>query len=304
MSRPTSDVPFQRDFAPPYGILEELSPLVARVMCRNPGPFTFRGTASYLIGRKRLAAIDPGPDDPQHLDRLIAAIAGRPVSHIFITHTHLDHSPLAHKLKALTGAKTAGYGAHGAGLPARGREGKVDLGGDLSFVPDVLLKDGEAIETEEWTIGAVFTPGHTHNHMSYALPRERALFPGDHVMAWSTSAIAPPDGNMGDYLRSLEKLLSRDDDIYWPTHGPPSLEPKRLTRALLAHRRMREAQVLRELKDGAKNLAQLVAAIYADVDPNLHAAAAQTLSAHLEHLIALGKVVQEQELKAQLFRLS
>jgi glyoxylase-like metal-dependent hydrolase (beta-lactamase superfamily II) len=303
MSQPIS-LPFEHDFAPPYGIAEELSPLVTRIMCRNPGPFTFRGTASYVIGRKTLAVIDPGPDDPQHLDALAAAIAGRPVAHIFVTHTHLDHSPLAARLKALTGAKTAGFGAHGAGLAAGERGVRLDSGSDLGFAPDIVLSDGEMIETSEWTVSAVFTPGHTSNHMSYALPNERALFTGDHVMTWSTSVVAPPDGNMGDYLRSLEKLIARQDEIYWPTHGPPCREPQRLVRALLAHRHMREAQILSELKNGARNVSQLVATIYADLDPPLHAAAAQTLRAHLRHLIEQGKAVRERGSEADLYRLS
>ena len=293
MPQPISSLPFERDFAPPYAIAEQLSPLIARVMCRNSGPFTFRGTASYVIGRKSLAVIDPGPDDARHLEALAAAIAGRPVTHIFITHTHLDHSPLAARLKALTGAKTAGFGAHGAGLPAGERDARLDLGSDLSFAPDIVLSDGETIETGEWTVGAVFTPGHTSNHMSYALANECVLFPGDHVMAWSTSVIAPPDGNMGDYLRSLEKLMARQDEIYWPTHGPPCREPQRLVGALLAHRHMREAQIVNELKKGPSSIPQLVATIYADVEPHLHGAAAQTLAAHLGHLIEQGKVVRE-----------
>jgi glyoxylase-like metal-dependent hydrolase (beta-lactamase superfamily II) len=304
MSQPIPSLPFERDFAPPYGIAEELSPLIARVLCRNPGPFTFRGTASYVIGRKTLAVIDPGPDDPQHLDALAAAIAGRPVTHIFITHTHLDHSPLAARLKALTGAKTAGFGPHGASLAAGDRDARLDLGSDLNFAPDIVLSDGEMIEAGEWAVGAVFTPGHTSNHMSYALAKEGALFPGDHVMAWSTSVVAPPDGNMGDYLRSLEKLIAREDEIYWPTHGPPRREPQRLVHALLAHRHIREAQILNELKKGPSTIPQLVAMIYADVDRHLYAAAAQTLAAHLGLLIEQGKAVREPGSTTDIYRLS
>jgi glyoxylase-like metal-dependent hydrolase (beta-lactamase superfamily II) len=303
MTEQASSPSFERNFAPPYGVAEGLSPLIGRVVCRNPGPFTFRGTASYLIGSKSLAVIDPGPDDSQHLEALLAAIGGRPVSHIFITHTHLDHSPLSAQLKAITGAKTAAFGAHGAGNKASSNIPKLDAGSDQDFAPDIELRDGDVVETGEWKIESVFTPGHTSNHMAYALIDEHALFPGDHVMAWSTSVVAPPDGNMGDYLKSLEKLLTREDEIYFPTHGPSRKEPQALVRALLAHRRMREGAILARLKEGAKDVSELVATIYAEVSPSLHAAAAQTTLAHLEHLIEQGKVVREAGCKYE-YRLS
>jgi glyoxylase-like metal-dependent hydrolase (beta-lactamase superfamily II) len=299
----SANLNFDRDFAPPYGVAEKVSPLISRVVCRNPGPFTFRGTASYVIGSKTLALIDPGPDDGQHLEALLSAIGGRPVSHIFVTHTHLDHSPLAARLKDITGARTAAFGAHGAGGKASDSAAKLDASSDPDFAPDIELRDGDIIETGEWRIGSVFTPGHTANHMAYALLSERALFPGDHVMAWSTSAIAPPDGNMGDYLKSLEKLLAREDEIYWPTHGPARKEPRALVRALIAHRRMRESAILARLKEGAKEVSELVTTIYAEVSPSLHAAAAQTTRAHLEHLTEQGKVVREAGAKDK-YRLS
>jgi glyoxylase-like metal-dependent hydrolase (beta-lactamase superfamily II) len=305
MSEQARDLSFDRDFTPPYGVEERLTPIIARVMCGNPGPFTFKGTASYLIGRKKLAVIDPGPDDSEHLTSLMAAIGGRPVSHILITHTHLDHSPLAARLKALTGAATAGFGPHGAGVAAR-RGVKLDMGSDPNFAPDIELRDGETIETEEWSLSAVFTPGHTSNHMCYALEEEKALFSGDHVMSWSTSVIAPPDGRMSDYMRSLDKLIERGDDMLWPTHGPPRKDPKPLVKALIAHRRMREGAILARLKDGAKDVSALIASIYADVDARLHAAAAQTTLAHLEHLIEQDKVEREPGAggKDDLYRLS
>jgi glyoxylase-like metal-dependent hydrolase (beta-lactamase superfamily II) len=294
---------FDRDFAPAYGIAEILTPLVSRVVCRNPGPFTFTGTASFILGRKTLAVIDPGPEDEAHLGALLRAIGDRQLLHIFITHTHLDHSPLARRLKALTGAQTVGYGGT-PGSSAGDGTIRLDASRDEHFTPDIALKDGETIANSEWTLTGIHTPGHTSDHMAYALADERALFPGDHVMAWSTSVVAPPDGNMGRYLRSLEALLGRDDDIYWPTHGPPRREPKALVRALLAHRRMREGAILARLKDGPKSLAELVAAIYAEVDPRLHAAAGQTTLAHLEHLIAQRKVVRETDRSGDSYRLS
>ena len=294
---------FDRDFAPAYGIAEILTPLVSRVVCRNPGPFTFTGTASFILGRKTLAVIDPGPEDEAHLGALLRAIGDRQLSHIFITHTHLDHSPLARRLKALTGAQTVGYGGTPGSSTGDGTI-RLDASRDEHFTPDIALKDGETIASSEWTLTGIHTPGHTSDHMAYALADERALFPGDHVMAWSTSVVAPPDGNMGRYLRSLEALLGRDDDIYWPTHGPPRREPKALVRALLAHRRMREGAILARLKDGPKSLPELVAGIYAEVDPRLHAAAGQTTLAHLEHLIAQRKVVRETERAEEYYRLS
>jgi glyoxylase-like metal-dependent hydrolase (beta-lactamase superfamily II) len=304
MSDAPASLNFERNFAPPYGIAERLSPLVSRVVCNNPGPFTFTGTATYLIGGKSLAVIDPGPAEPRHLEALLQAVGGRPVSHIFITHTHLDHSPLAALLKAQTGARTVAFGPRDSGSAAAPQGVRLDTGRDPYFAPDIAAGDGDTVETSEWRIGAVSTPGHTFDHMAYALLDEGTLFPGDHVMAWSTSVVAPPDGNMGDYLRSLDKLLTRKDEIYWPTHGPPRKEPQALVRALIAHRRMREGAILARLKDGGKDVGSLVAAIYADVDPRLHAAAAQTTLAHLEYLIEQGKVAREQHLGQDIYRLS
>jgi glyoxylase-like metal-dependent hydrolase (beta-lactamase superfamily II) len=303
MPQPSESLSFERNFAPSHGIAEELSPLITRVVCSNPGPFTFTGTATFLIGRRTLAVIDPGPEDNRHLDALIAAIGARRVSHILITHRHMDHSPLAHRLKAITGAKTAGFPVpvrENGAPPAVG----LDAARDRSFSPDIALKDGDAIEGEDWRLDAVFTPGHTSDHMAYALAQEKSLFSGDHVMAWSTSVIAPPDGKMGQYLKSLERLLEREDEVYFPTHGPPRRKPKELVRGLIAHRRMREGALLARLKEGPKSVSQLVASLYADVDQALHAAAAQTTLAHLEHLIELGKVQRAPQGPPILYRLS
>jgi glyoxylase-like metal-dependent hydrolase (beta-lactamase superfamily II) len=295
---------FDRDFHPTYGAAEILSPLIRRVVCRNPGPFTFTGTASYILGEKTLALIDPGPEDEAHLGALLKAIADKPLSHIFITHTHLDHSPLARRLKSVTGAKTVGFGAPPAASAGEAGAVRLDASREADFRPDIALNDGETIESSEWSLTGIHTPGHTSDHMAFALAREQVLFPGDHVMAWSTSVVAPPDGDMGQYLRSLDALLRRDDEIYFPTHGPARTEPRALVRALLAHRRMREGAILARLRGEPKSLKELVAAIYADVDPRLHAAAGQTTLAHLQHLIAQGKVVRDTKEASDYYRLS
>jgi glyoxylase-like metal-dependent hydrolase (beta-lactamase superfamily II) len=304
MPQPAESLRFERDFAPPYGVAEGLTPLITRVVCNNPGPFTFTGTASFIVGRKALAIIDPGPDDPEHLKALTSAIGDRHVAHILITHAHADHWALAPKLKALTGARVAAFrrvAAHSRG--DKGQEA-LDARFDSNFAPDLALDEGDAIEGPDFRLEAVFTPGHTSDHMAYALAEERALFTGDHVMAWSTSVVAPPDGKMGSYLNSLEKLLRREDEVYWPTHGPPRREPLALVRGLIAHRRMREGAILARLKPGPKTVSALVAGIYEDIDPRLHAAAARTTLAHLEHLIEKRLVVAETAAGETLYRLS
>ena len=304
MSQRAEDLRFERNFAPLYGVAEALSPLITRVVCNNPGPFTFTGTASFIIGGKRLAIIDPGPQDPQHLEALMTAIGDRPLTHILITHAHADHASLAPKLKALTGAKIAAFRREAARRPAPAGMTVLDASPDSGLAPDMELAEGDVIEGPDFRLEAVFTPGHTSDHMAYGLLQERALFTGDHVMAWSTSVVAPPDGKMGSYLNSLEKLLAREDEVYWPTHGPPRREPHALVRGLIAHRRMREGAILKRLKEGPKTLAALVAGIYADVDPRLHAAAAQTTLAHLEHLIEKRAAAAEEMKGETLYRLS
>ena len=304
MPQPAESLRFERDFAPPYGVAEGLSPLITRVVCNNPGPFTFTGTASFIVGRKKLAIIDPGPDDPKHLAALTAAIGDRPLTHILITHAHADHSTLAPRLKALTGARIAAFRRESVHATTHKAATVLDAAFDQGFVPDLSLAEGDAIEGPDFRLEAVFTPGHTSDHMAYALPEERALFTGDHVMAWSTSVVAPPDGKMGSYLNSLEKLLRREDEVYWPTHGPPPRDPLALVRGLIGHRRMREGAILARLKEGPKTVSALVAGIYADINPKLHAAAAQTTLAHLEHLIEKMLVEAEERAGETRYRLS
>ncbi len=270
----------------PYGAAERLSPRVRRVLARNPSPFTFTGTGTYVVGEGTVAVIDPGPDDPAHVAALLAATAGETVSHILITHTHLDHSPAALALARRTGAEIAGCAP--LVLPDTGP--RADAGFDPSYAPDRVLADGEAVQGPGWTLAAVHTPGHTSNHLCYALAEEAALFTGDHVMGWSTTVVAPPDGDMAAYMASLDRLLGRADQIYYPTHGPPVAEPQRWTRHLIAHRRQREAQILALLAEGPGEIPELVARMYAQVDRRLWPAAGRSVLAHLLDLAARGQV--------------
>lgn len=283
-----NNIAFDRNFEPPFGTAVTLSPLIRRITCNNPGPFTFKGTNTFIIGHQRVAIIDPGPDDAAHLAALLNAVRGETVSQILVTHTHMDHSPLAAKLRAATGAKT-----HSAISPAKSAvfsDIRLDASVDHEFVPDVSLHDGDVLEGKDWTLEAVFTPGHMSNHMSFSLKAEKALLVGDHVMAWATTVVAPPDGNMNDYMGSLRKLLKRDEAIYYPAHGPEKRKPQALVRAILAHRKMREAAIFNRVKAGDSTIGEIVANIYADVDPRLHAAAGLSTLAHLENLMEKGRV--------------
>jgi glyoxylase-like metal-dependent hydrolase (beta-lactamase superfamily II) len=228
----------------PTGQCIPLSGLIARVLAPNPSAFTYTGTQTYLVGTDQVAVIDPGPDEPNHLEALTSAIAGRPVVAILCTHTHRDHSPAAAPLAARTGAPIIGC----APLALRDDGPRADAAFDFTYEPDCILKDGEALAGSGWILRAVATPGHTSNHLCYALEEERALFTGDHVMGWSTSVIAPPDGDMAAYLASMQRLLERTDAVYYPAHGEPVREPQRLVRSMLGHRKMREGQILRYLE--------------------------------------------------------
>jgi glyoxylase-like metal-dependent hydrolase (beta-lactamase superfamily II) len=285
------DIPFVREIAFEYGVVAELTPLIRRVVARNPSAFTFHGTGTYIVGRGEVAVIDPGPDLPEHLGALLAAVEGETVSHIVVTHTHTDHSPLSRALKAATGAPTFGFGPHGSGHGPDGPQ--VEEGGDMDFVPDVAVRHSQKIEGRGWTLEAVHTPGHTSNHLCFALPQERALFSGDHVMGWSTTVVSPPDGNMRAYMASLDLLLARDDAIYWPTHGPPIREPRRYVRALAGHRRAREAQILECLRAGKTCIPEMVEVMYAAVPRHLHGAAAHTVLAHLIHMVETGRAAAD-----------
>jgi glyoxylase-like metal-dependent hydrolase (beta-lactamase superfamily II) len=284
-------IPFDRSFAAPYETMERVSPLIARVLTDNPGPFTFKGTGVYIVGGDDVAVIDPGPDTPAHVEALKRALEGRRVTHILVTHTHSDHSPAAAPLKAWSGTPTYAFGPHGSGKLDDGV--KVEEGGDMAFVPDVRVRDGDVIEGNGFTFDCVFTPGHTSNHMCFALREEKALFTGDHVMGWSTTVVTPPDGDMAQYMASLTKLLVRDDAVLYPTHGGPVRDPKPFIRAYIDHRLERETQVIACLRDGVSTIPEMVAHMYAAVDKRLHPAASRSVLAHLLQLEHEGRVVAD-----------
>lgn len=277
--------------APQAGLVEGLSPRVRRLIAPNGGPFTFTGTCTYLVGARKLVVIDPGPDDRGHLAALLAVIGDAEVAAILVTHTHRDHAPLARALAAVTGAPIMGCGPH---VPARalalGETSTMEGSNDLAHQPQRLLKDGDSVAVEDFELVAIATPGHTMNHLAFALPQEGGVFSGDHVMAWSTSIVAPPDGAMGPYMASLAKMQARDDSVYWPGHGGALREPQRFVRALMAHRRQRETSILGQVRQGNATIPLIVAAIYAGLDPRLKGAAALSVYAHLEDLVAKGKV--------------
>jgi len=282
---------FNRELNVSYGVRTQLSPLVSHILAPNPGPFTFKGTGVYLVGAgERVAVIDPGPDMADHLSALKRVIGTRRVSHILITHSHRDHSPAAAALKSWSGAPVYGLPDHAA---PSGQEGAVDEAHDHDFVPDVMVHDGMEIAGDGFSLECVLTPGHTANHVCYALREEKALFSGDHVMGWSTSVIAPPDGDMGQYIASLEKLRTRDETLFYPTHGSPIPDSKGWVEQLIAHRRQREQQILEALRAGACDIPLLARRLYPDIAPGLQAAAAQQVNAHLLHLAEKGAVTRD-----------
>lgn len=287
----------------PTGKVEALEPLVRRVLAPNPGPFTFTGTQTYLVGDDRgLVVVDPGPAEPRHLAMLTAAIGHAPLLAILCTHTHRDHSPAAAPLRQATGAPIIGCAPlRPADVAAAELQAKAEAAFDFAYAPDRVLADGDEIGVGKWRLTALATPGHTSNHLCFALAADRdqsapALFTGDHVMGWSTTVIVPPDGNMADYLASLERLHRRDDRIYYPAHGPAVTNPKQLVRGMIGHRRAREAEILRQLAGGAAAVPTLVARLYRGLDPSLTVAAGFTVLAHLIALEAAGRAARDGDL--------
>ena len=283
--RTSQAIPFVRELDFTYGEAAQVSPLVRRVVARNPSVFTFHGTGTYIVGRGAVAVIDAGPDLAEHVDAVLNAVRGETVTHLVVTHTHIDHSPATRRLKAATGAPTYGYGPHGGARPA------AEGGADRDFTPDHRLADGAVLAGAGWTLEAVHTPGHTSNHLCFLLAEERALFSGDHVMGWSTTVVSPPDGDMGAYMASLRKLMAREIETYWPTHGAPIPEPARYVRRLHDHRRRREAEILASIGADGMTIPEIVAKLYRGLDQRLHKAAARTVLAHLIHLVETGRVV-------------
>jgi glyoxylase-like metal-dependent hydrolase (beta-lactamase superfamily II) len=282
-------IPFRRELEFEYGQVERVGPRIRRVIAKNPSPFTLYGTGTYILGNDKVAVIDPGPADPQHIQAIFDATRGETVTHILVTHTHTDHSPGCALLKKRIEAPTYAYGPHGAGKLEEGVP--VEEGGDMDFVPDHQVRHGDVIEGGDWSVECVYTPGHTSNHMCYQLREDKALFTGDHIMGWSTSIISPPDGDMAAYLASLELLLTRDDAVYWPTHGPRIEHPKELVRAFIEHRREREAQILDCVGKGVGRIREMVPIMYTSTPEFMFPAAARSVLAAVEYLVKQGKLV-------------
>lgn len=288
-------IPYVRELDFEYGKVAQCSGLIRRVVARNPSPFTFHGTGTYIVGVGEVAVIDPGPLDTDHVEAIKVALKGEEITHLVITHTHMDHSPAAALLKEFCAADTYGFGPHGSGHEDDGVV--VEEGGDMDFTPDELVEDRDVIEGAGWTLECVYTPGHTSNHMCYQLREENALFSGDHVMGWSTSVVSPPDGDMASYMSSLEKLLARDDAVYWPTHGPAITSPRAHVQAFIEHRNEREAQIIHQLEQGHGQIESMVPEMYADVDKVLHPAAARSVFAAMNYLVKRGVVACDGEPK-------
>ena len=261
----------------PYALLDPLEPGIARVLAHNPSAFTFTGTQTYLVGEREVAVIDPGPNAPEHLTALVKAIGSRPVAAILCTHTHRDHSPAAKPLAEATGAPIIGC----ARLVLDDAGPRADAAFDRDYAPDRVLADGEGIDVDGRRLVAVATPGHTSNHLCFALDGTGAVFTGDHVMGWSTTVVFPPDGDMAAYMASLDKLQQRDDRIYYPAHGPAITNPRQLVRGFIGHRMQRERQILSLLESGDKTIPEIVAAAYPGLDPRLTVAAGGSVYAHL-----------------------
>ena len=281
-----TNIPFRRELDFSYGEVSQIAPGIRRVIAENPSPFTLYGTGTYILGRGEVAVIDPGPADGAHIAKLLEALEGEVISHILITHTHMDHSPGCRLLQAHTDAKSYAYGPHGAGKLEQGVP--VEEGGDMAFEPDELVRDGDVLTGADWSVECVYTPGHTSNHMCYQLQESKALFTGDHVMGWSTSIISPPDGDMGAYMTSLDRLLERDDAVYWPTHGPCIDDPKPHVRAFVEHRLARERQIIECVRKGVRRIADMVPIMYAELPEFMYPAAARSVLASIERLVDSG----------------
>jgi glyoxylase-like metal-dependent hydrolase (beta-lactamase superfamily II) len=290
----SDDIPFDKSFTLVPDKVAEVAPNVRAMVADNPGPFTFKGTMSYIIGRGKVAIVDPGPDDDAHIAALLDAVRGETVTHIFVTHTHRDHSPAVPKVKAATGATVYAQGPHRLARPLHiGETHRLDASADMDFRPDVALADSEVVRGDGWTVEAIATPGHTGNHMSFAFKEADLIFAGDHIMGWSTTIVAPPDGAMSDYMASLHKLARRSEPLYLSGHGMPINEAPRFVAHLIRHRQAREASILHRLRKGAADIPTIVKAVYIGLDPRLTGAAALSVLAHLEDMVARGEIATE-----------
>lgn len=288
------NIPFDKSLDLSPGVPRQMAPQVRAVLANNASPFTFKGTMSYIVGDGNVAVVDPGPDDDAHIAALLEAVRGERVTHIFVTHTHRDHSPAVSKIKAATGAQVYAEGPHRLARPLHaGETRRLDAAADTAFVPDVRLRDGESVGGDGWTLEAVSTPGHTANHMAFAFKEANLLFSGDHVMAWSTSVVAPPDGAMGDYMASLHKLHRRREQLYLPGHGPPVRDPPALVAQYIRHRERREAAILHCLAKQESDIPTIVKAVYIGLDGRLVGAAALSTLAHLEDLVRRAEVATD-----------
>jgi glyoxylase-like metal-dependent hydrolase (beta-lactamase superfamily II) len=287
----SGDIPFNKKLDLKPETVDEVAPGIRRILADNPGPFTFTGTMTYIVGRGDVAIVDPGPADEAHIGAVLDAVKNENVTHIFVTHTHRDHSPAVPAIKHATGATVYAEGPHRAARPLHiGEHNPLDASGDREFMPDMALRDGDVVKGNGWTIEAVATPGHTANHMAFAFTEQNALFAGDHVMGWATSIVAPPDGAMSDYMASLDKLSKRTEQVYFPGHGPAIPDGPRFVGFYIEHRKAREESILHRLAKGATDIPTLVRAIYIGIDPRLTGAAGLSVLAHMEDLVARGLV--------------
>ncbi|MEC9367240.1 MAG: MBL fold metallo-hydrolase [Pseudomonadota bacterium] len=290
----SAQLAFNREMNFEYGVIQQLVPGVRRLVARNAGPFTFKGTNTYIVGRGNVCVIDPGPEDKAHLEALLTALRGERVTHILVTHTHLDHTGNVAALKHHTGAEVAAYGPVKTSRGVRTTSPSGEAFVDKTLEPDRRVTTGDTIRGNGWSIDVLHTPGHAPDHLCFAYVGQRTVFSGDHVMGWNTTVVAPPEGNMGDYIASLELLLPRNDRVFFPGHGGRIQLPQRVVRAYLMHRRWREQSIIACLEDGLRFIPQIVSKMYSHLDPSLAGAAALSVLAHLEFLIERGLVVADQ----------
>jgi len=283
---------FRTKFDPEHGKAVDIADGIQRITAPNESAFTYRGTNTYILGADEVAVIDPGPAIDSHFDLLIETLKGRTVSHIVVTHTHMDHSPLAAPLKEKTGAPIFAEGPHRNSRDLHlGEINSLDAAADRDFKADVIVKHGDMIEGKDWALETILTPGHTQNHACFAIKNTDMLFSGDHVMSWATSIVAPPDGSMEDYMNSLSVMMERKETIYFPGHGGRLEKAPEFVRALRAHRKMRETAVLSRIRAGDKTIPDIVKVIYKETDPRLHGAAGLSVFAHIEDLVTQGRVI-------------